>query len=345
MKTRPLKQVAVWHNVDKATFTQEILPLAEPAILKGLVNHWPLVQHTSDTTRSSYVALIDSLKALYIGGNVQFARLDKQSANNRYFYNRDFSGFNFKREVASFDTFANALLRNEISSQEAVAIQSAPVNDYFPTFTQTHELPLFDASVEPRFWLGNHSTVVPHYDDADNIACVIEGKRRFTLFPPEQINNLYVGPLNHTPAGAPVSLVDVNVPDFDKYPKFKEALNHALVAELEPGDAIYIPTLWWHNVEALSKVNLLVNYWQGGSIASNDKPVPMDSLLLSLMTIKQLPEAKRKAWQAFFNYYIFESQQDRNTHIPNHLHGVLGELSETHKQQIANWLISQLSNQ
>ncbi|QOL25527.1 cupin-like domain-containing protein [Thalassotalea sp. LPB0316] len=344
MKKRALKQVATWHNVDKARFEQEIQPLAEPAILKGLVDDWPLVNHAKASENSAAQAVIKQLSSLYIGGNVQFARLDKTSANGRYFYNPNFTGFNFSREIASFDAFISELLSHSTQSEQAVAIQSAPVADYFPKFEQDHSLDLFGAEVKPRFWLGNHSTVAPHYDDADNIACVVLGKRRFTLFPPEQISNLYVGPLNNTPAGAPVSMVDVANPDFAKFPKFKSALNQALVAELEPGDAIYIPTLWWHNVEALSNVNLLVNYWYGGSIAGTEKPVPMDTLLMSLLTLKNLPAQKRKAWQAFFNYYIFESPDDALDHIPAHIRGILADLSSSQKQQISQWLISQLSN-
>ena len=34
-----------------------------------------------------------------------------------------------------------------------------------------------------------------------------------------------------------------------------------MVADLEPGDAIYIPALWWHAVQATGELNVLVNYW------------------------------------------------------------------------------------
>ena len=113
----------------------------------------------------------------------------------------------------------------------------------------------------PRIWIGNRSLVSTHFDLSDNIACVVAGRRRFTLFPPEQLPNLYVGPLDHTMAGQPASMVELNAPDFERFPRFREALAAAVTAELEPGDAIYIPTLWWHQIEALAPFNILVNYW------------------------------------------------------------------------------------
>ena len=71
-------------------------------------------------------------------------------------------------------------------------------------------MPLLDARVEPRVWIGNAVKVNTHFDLVYNIACVAGGRRRFTLFPPEQIDNLYIAPLDFTPSGAPVSLVSVH---------------------------------------------------------------------------------------------------------------------------------------
>ena len=109
--------------------------------------------------------------------------------------------------------------------------------------------------------MGNRAVVGPHNDHPDNIACVIAGRRRFRLFPPEQFANLYIGPLELNPAGRPVSFVSVNAPDLARYPRYARALEASREAELEPGDAIYIPSMWWHSVESLEPFNLLVNYW------------------------------------------------------------------------------------
>lgn len=354
---RALKQVAIWENVTAELFQKEIAPLSEPAILKGLVANWPIVKVANNDQISKNKNLLAYLSDMYVGGDVRIAEIEK-GQKAAFFYNKALTGFNFERKVTSYTKFINQLTDNAVLikansglTNGAVAIQSAPVKDYFPPFRDKHPMPLFDAkanhdekdiSSEPRFWLGNKSTVIAHYDDAENIACVVAGKRRVTLFPPQQIGNLYVGPLEFTPAGAPVSMVDLSSPDFEKFPKFKQALNHALVAELEPGDALYIPTLWWHHVEALSEINMLINYWSGGSIMNDQTPVPMDAMLLAIMTIRELPEAQKKAWKSFFDYQVFDHVPQQNQHIPEQIKGVLASLTDEKRLAIKKWLLNQL---
>ena len=53
-------------------------------------------------------------------------------------------------------------------------------------------------------------------------------------------------------------MVDFDNPDYDRFPRFAEAERNALGVVLEPGDVIYIPNMWWHQVESLSAINGLV---------------------------------------------------------------------------------------
>lgn len=334
----PLKQVAVWHNVTRDILERDIVPRFEPAILKGYAKHWPAVKAAQKSEKS----VCDYLTKNYIGGDVRFARLAAKH-KGVFSYNDDMTGFNFTREVGALDRFLTNVYNNsQQSNAETLALQSALVSDYFPEFTKDNAFDLFDNTAKPRIWIGNNAVVSAHFDDAENIACVVSGKRRFTLFPPEQVENLYPGPLDFTPAGAQVSLVDFAVPDFEKYPKFKKALSHALVAELEPGDALYLPSLWWHHVQAYGGFNILVNYWSGGSISGESKPVPLDAMLMAILAIRDLPQDQKNAWQYFFNYYVFSPQGEKNKHIPKHALGILSTLTEKHHKDLRSWLTSQL---
>ena len=98
------------------------------------------------------------------------------------------------------------------------------------------------AHIAPRIWLGHASNVSAHFDAFDNVACVVAGARRFTLYPPEAIEGLYVGPLDNTMAGQPVSLAASAPADDDKYPLFREIREQALRAELSPGTAFTSPS-------------------------------------------------------------------------------------------------------
>ncbi|MCW8832044.1 MAG: cupin-like domain-containing protein [Colwellia sp.] len=334
----PLKQVSTWHDVNREIFERDIVPRYEPAILKNHVAKWPSVISAKQSEKS----ICDYLTKQYAGGNVRFARLAAKH-HGIFSYNEDITGFNFTREVGPLGVFLAEVYNNsKQKGSDTLALQSALISDYFPQFSQDNTLELFDKKASPRIWIGNDAVVSAHFDDAENIACVVSGKRRFTLFPPNQIDNLYAGPIDFTPAGAQVSLVDFSNPDFAKFPKFRNALSHALVAELEPGDALYLPSLWWHHVQAYGGVNILVNYWCGGSIASRAKPAPLDAMLMAILAIRELPQDQKNAWQDFFNYYIFSQQNEKNAHIPEHALGILGNLSSKHHKDLRNWLITQL---
>jgi len=207
-----------------------------------------------------------------------------------------------------------------------VYMGSAALDHFLPGLSTGNSLPLGGIKATVRIWIGNRTTVAAHYDVLDNIACVCAGRRRFTLFPPDQLANLYVGPIDFTPAGQSVSLVDLDQPDLDRYPRFAEALQHAQSAVLEPGDAIFIPSMWWHHVEALESLNILINHWWR-DVPAHMGP-PGDALLHAILNIRDLPAAQRRAWQGIFEHYVFEPGSQTADHIPRHRRGALGEIDD-----------------
>jgi hypothetical protein len=179
--------------------------------------------------------------------------------------------------------------------------------------------------VVPRIWIGNRIQVATHYDLMENIGIVIAGRRRFTVFPPEQIANLYPGPFELTPAGTPVSLVDPANPDLDRFPRFAEAMAQAQTAVLEPGDAIYLPFHWWHAVGSLDAVNAFVNYWWNP--APKELGSPYDALMMGLMSLRGLPQDQRVVWRMLFDHYVFQTEGDPAAHLPADVKGVLGPIT------------------
>jgi hypothetical protein len=308
---------------DAAGIRREVFGSGQPAVLRGLAAHWPSVAHA----RRSATELIAYLRRFDNGTPVD-AIMTPPEMEGRIFYNADLSGFNFVRNRLPVSAIAEQLLRYAgFSRPPAVAVQSALLRDCLPGFAEANPLGLLDAAVLPRIWFGNAITTPTHLDEWHNIGCVVCGRRRFTLFPPEQVGNLYVGPLDFAPTGAPMSLVRLHAPDFERFPKFRAALAAAVSAELGPGDAIYIPHLWWHHVESLERCNLLVNYWwhaaEGAAVGSASG---FDSLLLAIANLRGLPPAARAAWRALFEHYVFGATEELTEHIPRERRGLLGQL-------------------
>ncbi len=253
-------QVPVWQDIANDSVREEIRAGNQPVVIRGLVKEWQLVVES----KNGFDALADYLLKFDHGMPFQ-AMIAPSSVRGRLFYKDDFTGFNFKRMNGQLSE-ALKILKSlaDHSASPGFYIGSKVISEYLPGLQQEVPLDLIEGMADPTIWIGNSVTVATHNDDSENIACVAAGRRRFTLFPPEQASNLYIGPKDVTPAGRPISLVDISAPDYDKYPRYMYALEHAQVAVLEAGDALYIPTHWWHNVESLESMNILVNFWWKG---------------------------------------------------------------------------------
>jgi hypothetical protein len=309
---------------DDATLRAAVIGSGEPAVLRGLASAWPAVARA----RVSAQELIQYLQGFDNGAPVD-AVMTPPEAQGRVFYNEGMTGFNYLRNRLPLTQVAEQVLRYAaFPNPPAVAVQSALIRDCLPGFSQANGLSVLEAGVLPRIWFGNRITTPTHFDEWNNIGCVVCGRRRFTLFPPDQVVNLYVGPLDFAPTGAPVSLVTLSAPDLERFPRFRTALAAARSAELAPGDAIYIPPLWWHHVESLESFNVLVNYWwhASGGLAQ-EAPSGFDALLHAILNLRELPPADRAAWRALFDRYVFGPQDEVTAHIPAHRHGLLGPLS------------------
>ena len=236
---------------------EEVLLSTQPLVMRGLVADWPMVKAAKKSSDDAldYLGQFDS-------GRPLTAMLGCPEIEGRIFYNDDLTGFNFDYARIDLQEVFSRLRDSQVKHKSPmVYVGSTNIDNWLPGFRKENDLALDDYSPMASVWIGNRSRVAAHYDFPTNIACSVAGRRRFTLFPPNQLNNLYVGPIDVTPAGQPISMVDFSNPDYQKFPRFKDALKTAQTIELEPGDAILVPSMWWHHVESLSDVNVLVNYW------------------------------------------------------------------------------------
>jgi hypothetical protein len=269
------------------------------------------------------------------------ANIGKAGGDDRLFYEPGM-GMNFKMArgpLASFlDTIANAETDNEAP---VVYLSSVDMADFFIGLAEANRLPLGQRRPIESIWIGTRTCIAAHNDVPENLAVCAVGRRRFTLFPPEQFANLYVGPLENTPAGRPVSMVNLRSPDFAAHPRFRIALEYAQVAELEPGDALFVPSLWWHHVEGLAPFNVLVNYWWRDAPAFLGKPE--DALFHAILALRDLPDASKARWRDLFDYYVFASGHDAVDHIPPTGRGILAPLTAETAGQIRAFLLRSLS--
>ena len=320
-------QILVRHGVDHKAFREEILPAGQPVILKDLVKDWPAVRAGLISPR----ALADYLRGFDRGKQVAVLE-GPPSIRGHFFYREDMRGMNFERRPGTIGaTIEKLLAQAGDPDPAALYVESTPTQEHLPPFAGENPNPLLPPSVTPRIWLGNQLVVQTHFDLSSNIACVAGGRRRFTLFPPDQVANLYVGPIEFNISGPPISMVSLRNPDLARFPRFAEALAASQSAELKPGDAIYIPYGWWHQVESLAPFNLLVNYWwnEARQVGS-----PFDSMLHAILTLRDLPPEQRAVWRTLFEHYVFTSGDESMSHLPREQRGMLGPPSPERAQAI-----------
>ncbi len=316
--TASIKDVDPAALADADTFRQQVMEPCRPVLMRGVASEWPLLAAGTD-------GVVDHIRR-HDAGNVAEAFVGTPAIGARYFYDDELAGFNFDRKTMPIsEAVAQIVATAGDPDQPTMYMGSLPAERYLPGIEQATPLPFLPEQVRPRLWIGHASIVACHYDTKDNVAVVAAGRRRFTLYPPDAIADLYVGPIDHTLSGQPVSFAAGSPHGDPRYPLFERARARALVAELGPGDALYIPKLWWHQVEALDDLNVLVNFWWDDFAAGMDQPYM--AMLLAMIAIAERPDGERAAWRAWFDHYVFRPDGHPLAFLPPERHGILGPLA------------------
>ncbi|MGC6401407.1 cupin-like domain-containing protein [Sphingomonas sp. FW199] len=310
-------------GTDAATLPiADLIAEGRPAILRGIARDLPLVA----AGRAGPDHAIAYLKS-FDGGRPITVYCGDPSIGGRFGYADEYRGLNFSATRAGLsETLDRIAATLGDPAAPSLYVGSTDLDLYLPGLRAEAALPFGDPSLAAHpplvsIWIGNRTTARAHFDMSNNIAVTMVGGRRFTLFPPDQIGNLYPGPLDPTPAGQVISTVDFAAPDLSRHPGFADALAAAEVAEMEPGDALIYPALWWHQVEALDPFNAMINYWWNQ--ASPHMDTPMLTLLHGLLSLRDRPDGEKAAWRALFDHYVFGPATRAGDPLPPHARGPL----------------------
>lgn len=318
---------------------EALVAAGEPVVLRGIARDWALVQAGLHSTQQAMAYL----RGFEAGVPVPYS-FGGPEIDGRPFYTADFTQLNVevRRGLLTqvLDEIAATL---DAPRPPTYYVASLLIDRALPGFAQYNDAGLAGQGIDASasIWIGNRVTASCHFDTPDNLACCAVGRRRFTLFPPEQIDNLYPGPLDPTPGGQVVSVVDFDRPDFTRHPRFRDALASARTVVLEPGDAIFIPSMWWHHVRSLEPFNVLVNYWWRSSPSFIPSPLP--ALQHAMWALRDLPVREKQAWAAIFDYYVFGPGERAGQHLPDAARGELAPFDETQARRTRAQLLARLN--
>lgn len=331
---RALREIEASCLADMRPFIAE----KQPFVVRGLVSEWPLVKAGEQSAKAARDYLLEKSR------DVPFVvNLGPDGQSGRMFYQDDMS-MNIQTGKARLPVIFERIDEIEADQeQQIVYLSSVDMQKFFDGLREENHIDFGALKPLESIWIGTRTRVAPHNDFPDNIACVAVGRRRFTVFPPEQFRNLYIGPIDNTPAGRAISMVDIHNPDFEAFPNYHEALATAQTAVLEPGDVIFIPSMWWHQVDGLSPFNAMINYWWRETPAYLG--APQNALNHAIMAIRDLPEAERRHWRDLFEYYVFSNGPEVTSHIPPQGRGVLGDMTPETANRLRSHLIRMLSSE
>ena len=320
----------------------DIIAADRPMIVRGVTADWPLVRAGRESPAAAMACLTQ-----FDTGRPLTAYVGAPEIGGRFHYDAAGTGMNFTAERATLGEMLDRIARHlDDPEPPSFYIGSTDIDTFLPKLRRDNDLalpPQMSAYEPPlaSIWIGNRTIAATHYDMSNNIACCLVGRRRFTLFPPDQVANLYPGPLEPTPGGQVVSMVDLRSPDLARFPRFAEAAAAAEIAELEPGDVLFYPALWWHNVEALDAFNVMVNYWWNQSPGYMD--TPMTTILHGLLSLRDRPEPEKRAWRAMFDYYLFGPADQAAAHLPEAARGPLAPLDAIQARRLRAQLLNRFN--
>lgn len=254
---------------------------ARPFIVRGCIDHWPLYRSLSQLATPA--AKLQHLSRLLPQRKVRFTHLPPEEKGVFGYNDGVRQSFAFNTQRLRFPEFADACVKTmEDGASGTLYMQNLPLPELHAQLGVLDQPEGFAPIAPPSFWIGTGGQKVALHSDAfRNIITMLAGRKRLTLFAPDELPNLYIAPPDRRVGGSLGSLVKLTEPDFDKFPKFRAALQRSHVAVLEPGEILYLPSLWWHHVESFD-LNIGLNCFFREQRIDISSYVPATGLMVSL---------------------------------------------------------------
>jgi hypothetical protein len=188
------------------------------------------------------------------------------------------------------------------------------VQKLFGGFKYVHGVPNFEPTKDEKLvrfniWMGSKGTFTnAHYDSVHNFFIQVFGKKKFLLFPPNAIEDLYVFPKGHP--NARQSRINFNEPEAtllkSRFPNFLGNENSGLLqgyeVTLNPGEMLYVPPGWFHAVWAKS-VSISLSLWQ------SDEEIITQRMILEKFD-KLAESIPKSSLPIFLNQFLLMMRED-----------------------------------
>ncbi|MDT0125306.1 cupin-like domain-containing protein [Paenibacillus sp. RRE4] len=236
----------------KEIFIKEYLKKNRPVIITGLADEWP--------ARSKW------LEEGYLEKVIGNKRVTVTISKDKTVVNPD-KGWKYKQMHIPFMDFIR-LLNDEKEKKIYYYLEAATVENLSPMLLEDFNIPECiprrASKVQTNLWIGSGGNINPiHYDFSSNFLTQIKGEKRVLLFPPSMTDNLYGNMYNIRSKSMNLSPFNLINPDYEKYPKAKDATPIEVI--LKEGEMLFIPIFWWHFVETLAmEKTISLNFWWRG---------------------------------------------------------------------------------
>ncbi|XP_013388936.1 tRNA wybutosine-synthesizing protein 5 [Lingula anatina] len=286
-------QVEIIEDHSKGNFIQHIYPKRIPVVLRG-ISIGPCVKKWTPDYLSS------------VPGSEKDVKIHVSPSHQMDFINK-----NFAYRTLPFSEFVKRAAREKheeyfFTEDEKYYLRAlgddprkdvADIRKQFPALASDIFIPEY---FEPEKFFSSvfrissaNIQLWTHYDVMDNFLIQVTGRKKVILFSPRDANYLYL-------QGDKSEVLDVDNPDSEKFPEFVKARRYCCL--LEPGDTLFIPAMWFHNVKSLDFAISVNVFWKhleehlydSKDTYGNKDPLPvgraMQILDRALKTLKELPE-------------------------------------------------------